>query len=72
VRYLFDRRVPLLRKVLILGALIYLISPIDVIPDLLPVLGWLDDAAVAVALWAFINGEVGRYLDQNLSQQETR
>lgn len=61
VRYLFDPKVPLIRKFLIAGALAYLISPLDIVPDLLPVLGWLDDAAVAVALWAFITGEIGRY-----------
>lgn len=30
----------------IVGALVYFISPIDVIPDFIPVVGFLDDAAV--------------------------
>ena len=33
-------------------ALAYLVSPIDLIPDVVPILGWLDDAAVVAALLA--------------------
>jgi uncharacterized membrane protein YkvA (DUF1232 family) len=29
-----------------LGGIIYIVSPLDIIPDFLPVVGWLDDAAV--------------------------
>ena len=43
--------IPLKAKATIIGALGYLISPIDIIPDFIPVLGFSDDAAaVAVAL----------------------
>ena len=31
---------------IITGAIIYVISPIDVIPDFLPFIGWTDDVAV--------------------------
>ena len=41
-------------KVLVLGALLYMISPIDLIPDAIPVLGWLDDLGLASAVLAFI------------------
>ncbi|MGH2783321.1 MAG: YkvA family protein [Thermoleophilaceae bacterium] len=42
-----DRRVPPLRRLslIVLGA--YLVSPIDLIPDFIPVIGQLDDAAIA-------------------------
>ena len=42
-----DRRVPLPRRMqlLLLGG--YLASPIDLIPDFIPVIGQLDDAALA-------------------------
>jgi uncharacterized membrane protein YkvA (DUF1232 family) len=33
-------------KTLVLGAIVYFISPIDLIPDLTPVVGYLDDYAV--------------------------
>lgn len=43
--------VPAKQKALIMGALGYLISPLDFIPDLVPVLGYSDDiVAVAFAL----------------------
>jgi uncharacterized membrane protein YkvA (DUF1232 family) len=37
-------------------AIIYILSPIDIVPDFLPFLGWLDDFAVgAIALINFLN-----------------
>jgi len=42
--------------VFLILAVIYILSPIDIIPDLIPVLGWGDDFVVgALALINFIN-----------------
>jgi uncharacterized membrane protein YkvA (DUF1232 family) len=38
-------------------ALLYILSPIDLIPDVIPVVGWVDDAAVAVGAGALALGE---------------
>jgi uncharacterized membrane protein YkvA (DUF1232 family) len=45
-----DRRVPLLRRLslFVLGG--YLASPIDLIPDFIPVVGHIDDAAIAAVV----------------------
>jgi len=41
----------ILRRILpILAALLYVISPVDVMPDFLPGLGWVDDVLVVGAL----------------------
>jgi uncharacterized membrane protein YkvA (DUF1232 family) len=45
----FDRQTPLHVKAALLGALAYFILPADVIPDVLPVIGYTDDAAVLAA-----------------------
>lgn len=45
----FDRRTPTHVRVILLGALAYFVMPVDVVPDLLPMLGYTDDAAVLAA-----------------------
>jgi uncharacterized membrane protein YkvA (DUF1232 family) len=50
-----DPRVPLLAKALLGMAAVYVISPIDIIPDVLPVLGQVDDLAIiSLALEGFL------------------
>lgn len=41
-----DKRTPLLAKVLAAGTLTYGLSPIDLIPDFIPVLGYVDDLLI--------------------------
>ena len=35
------------RWLVILGSVIYLVSPLDISPDVFPVIGWIDDALLA-------------------------
>ncbi|MFK7948919.1 MAG: YkvA family protein [Saprospiraceae bacterium] len=46
IKLLFDGKVKAEKKGAILAAILYVISPIDLIPDILPVFGWLDDLIV--------------------------
>jgi uncharacterized membrane protein YkvA (DUF1232 family) len=38
---------PQYRWVLVAATLVYLLSPIDISPDFIPIIGWIDDAVVA-------------------------
>jgi uncharacterized membrane protein YkvA (DUF1232 family) len=49
-RLLGDSRIPRRSKLLLLAPIAYLASPIDIVPDFIPVAGQLDDAIV-VALF---------------------
>ena len=46
---LIDNDTPVWAKSTIIGALLYFISPIDAIPDVIPGVGFTDDLAVMVA-----------------------
>jgi uncharacterized membrane protein YkvA (DUF1232 family) len=45
----FDRQTPLRVKAALVGALAYFVLPADVIPDVLPLIGYTDDAALLAA-----------------------
>jgi uncharacterized membrane protein YkvA (DUF1232 family) len=55
VRLIREPRVPLLIKAVPLLAIAYLVSPLDFVPDVIPVLGQLDDLGVMlIALETFL------------------
>jgi uncharacterized membrane protein YkvA (DUF1232 family) len=47
-RLLWDARVPAWLKVMLLGAVAYVVFPFDLIPDVVPVLGEIDDLVVLI------------------------
>ncbi len=47
---LFDKRTPLLAKILAGITIGYLLSPIDLIPDFIPIIGLLDDIIIVPLL----------------------
>lgn len=38
------------RWIIVLGSLLYLVSPIDISPDIFPIIGWIDDGLIATLL----------------------
>lgn len=64
-RLLKDRRVPTADKALFMAAIVYVISPIDLIPDVFPFIGQVDDLyLVALTLLRLIN-----HTDENVVRQ---
>jgi uncharacterized membrane protein YkvA (DUF1232 family) len=43
-------------KVLVLGAIAYILMPFDVIPDVAPVVGWLDDILFMIGALGMLFG----------------
>jgi uncharacterized membrane protein YkvA (DUF1232 family) len=54
----FDRATPLPVKASLIGALAYFVLPFDAVPDLLPVLGFTDDAAVLAAAIKLVTSHI--------------
>ncbi|MCK8498881.1 YkvA family protein [Myxococcus fulvus] len=60
-RYVRDPRVSLWRKLAGVLAVVYFVSPVDAVPDVIPMLGWMDDLGVLSAAALFMMREVQRY-----------
>jgi uncharacterized membrane protein YkvA (DUF1232 family) len=52
-------------KAIAIGALIYVISPIDAIPDFIPIAGLLDDVGIVTLAIATLNDAIKKYLDED-------
>jgi len=54
----FDRETPLAVRGALLGALAYFVLPTDAIPDIVPMLGFTDDAAVLAGAIKFVSEQI--------------
>lgn len=59
-RAFFAPETPLWLKAAMLAVPAYLLMPLDIIPDFIPVLGWLDDAIVIPLLVSFLVSRLPR------------
>jgi uncharacterized membrane protein YkvA (DUF1232 family) len=65
-RLLADPRVEWWRKALLVAVIVYLASPIDLVPDFIPVAGQLDDAILVVlALRVLLRGSGPRLVAEH-------
>src|SRR5262249_7506199 len=70
----FDRKTPTYVRVALFGALAYFVDPFDLIPDVLPVIGLTDDAAVVATvtklLWDNIKPEHRNAAEEALKRMQ--
>lgn len=65
-RLLRDARVPTAEKALFLGAIVYFIMPVDIIPDIFPFIGQVDDIyLIALTLLRLVNRTDDRIVRQH-------
>jgi uncharacterized membrane protein YkvA (DUF1232 family) len=57
----FDRDTPRRVQLILVAALAYFILPFDLIPDMLPVIGFTDDAAVLATAIRLVAAHIGRH-----------
>jgi uncharacterized membrane protein YkvA (DUF1232 family) len=57
---LADRTVPRSVRLALVGLLAWLLNPIDLVPEFIPVLGPLDDVIVAVLVLRFVGRRLGQ------------
>jgi len=54
----FDRATPVQVKAALVAALAYFVLPLDAVPDMLPVIGFTDDATVLLTALRMVAGHV--------------
>ena len=65
-RLSFDKRVPLLLRLLLPVAIIYAVSPFDLVPDRVPILGRFDDLIfIALALLLLVKLSPKEVVDEH-------
>ena len=60
-RYFADSKVPTWRKLIGFGAVAYAFMPIDLIPDFVPVIGWLDDIGVLALFLGAVASDISKH-----------
>ncbi len=60
-RFFRDPNASLLGKAFVVLALIYVVSPIDFIPDVAPVIGWIDDVIVLTIAMVYLFRRAQKY-----------
>ena len=60
-RFFFSFKSPVLPKLASVLAVAYLIWPADLIPDIAPIMGWLDDVGFAAIAGAYLMRAVDRF-----------
>ena len=46
---------------IIVAALIYVVSPLDLVPDIIPIVGLVDDATIVIWAVGVVNEELAKY-----------
>lgn len=60
-KWMTDENVPLGDRLMAAGALAYFIIPLDGIPDLAPIIGWLDDIGVVSFALSYLSAKYSDY-----------
>lgn len=61
VRFFKDKEASLMGKLFVLATLAYVVWPIDLIPDVAPVIGWLDDLGMATIAMVYLTRVSEKY-----------
>ncbi len=59
-RHLRESQTPTWQKAIVAAAFAYVVFPFDAVPDLTPIIGWLDDLGVGTASLVFLSWALGR------------
>lgn len=63
-KYILDKDVSILKKLLVISMIIYVFSPLDIIPEVVLGFGFIDDTLLAVYVISSISKELDKYISR--------
>jgi uncharacterized membrane protein YkvA (DUF1232 family) len=60
-RLIRDKAAPVWAKLLLFASVAYVVWPLDLVPDAIPILTWLDDMGFVVAVRLILSRQLDRY-----------
>jgi len=68
-----DERIPMAPRIIALALVLYIASPIDLLPDFIPVIGYFDDILIVLVGAGLLLRSVPRHiLEEHVGQYEER
>ena len=68
LRLLTDRTAPKLPRIVALIAVLYAIFPLDLVPDVLPLIGWIDDLGLATIAVTYVLSAAARHEERRAAE----
>ena len=66
-----DNRVPIAPRIIALALVLYIASPIDLVPDFIPVIGYFDDILIVLVGAGLLLRSIPRYIiEEHVSRYE--
>jgi uncharacterized membrane protein YkvA (DUF1232 family) len=66
-----DNRIPIAPRIIALALVLYIASPIDLLPDFIPVIGYFDDILIVLVGAGLLLRSIPRYiLEEHVSRYE--
>lgn len=66
------KNIPIGTLIALVSALLYWLTPADIIPDVIPIAGYVDDATVIAACIKLINDDLREYKEWLENKKETK
>jgi uncharacterized membrane protein YkvA (DUF1232 family) len=70
MRFLKDGRASTASKIFFVTAMLYTVMPVDLIPDVAPILGWLDDLGMLTVSSAFLANRISKFEREYPEEEE--
>lgn len=71
IDYFRHPKTSLAKKLMVGAGFLYFILPTDIIPDLIPLFGYLDDATLAMVIWHLFSKELDQFEKQNRKPKDS-